>query len=84
MSTVIITGRHVTAARGLLHMTIEELAAAAGVSHVAITSLENAKRPVRESTIEKIRAALERRGIEFTNGNAPGVRLNPEKVVYPQ
>ena len=83
MSTVKITGRHVTAARGLLKITVEELAQAAGVSHTSILSLENAKGSTRDSTIQKIREALERRGIEFLNGDAPGVRLHGERAIYP-
>jgi len=35
----------------------------------------------RESTLEEIRMALQRRGIEFFNGGSPGVRFHPEKAV---
>ncbi len=34
-----------------------------------------------QSTLAKIREALERRGIEFTNGDSPGVRLRPEHSI---
>lgn len=83
MSTVKIDGRHVAAARGLLKMTQEELAAAAGVNRDSVISLESGQRVTRAGTIEKIREALERRGIEFMNGDKPGVRLDPEKAIYP-
>ena len=32
----------------------------------------------RRDTIEKVRQAIEDRGVEFTNGGAPGVRFKPK------
>ena len=83
MSTVKIDGRHVSAARDLLRMSQEDLAKAADVSEHTILNIESGKTLPRESTIDKVRAALERRGIEFTNGNKPGVRLDPDKAIIP-
>lgn len=83
MSTVKIDGRHISAARDLLKMTQESLAAAAGVSKDTVVNVENHRNVTRESTMEKIRTALENRGIEFTNGGSPGVKLRPEKAIIP-
>lgn len=64
-------------------MTREELATATGMSVKALYSLEMGQSVPRLSTLEKIRDAFERRGVEFTNGGLPGVRLNPSKAVIP-
>lgn len=83
MSTLKIDGRHISAARDLLKMTQDELATAAGVSRHSVVNIEKGGTVTRESTLTKIREALERRGIEFTNGNKPGVRHDPEKAIIP-
>jgi transcriptional regulator with XRE-family HTH domain len=62
-------------ARGGLAMTAEALAAAAGVSKVTLSDFELGKRTPHPRTLDAIRAALEAAGIEFTNGDQPGVRL---------
>lgn len=72
------------AARQLLNrMTQEQLAAAADVSHVTIVSFETGQTIPQERTLQKIKDALERRGIEFTNGGAPGVKLDRSKAIIP-
>ncbi len=72
------------AARQLLNrMTQEQLAAAADVSHVTIVSFETGQTIPQERTLQKIKEALERRGIEFTNGGTPGVRLDRSKAIIP-
>ncbi len=55
----------------------EQLAAAAGVSIPTIKRLEAQDGPLggRNETGSKIRLALEAAGVEFTNGDQPGVRL---------
>lgn len=83
MSSIKIDARHIIAGRGLLRMTQEDLAAAAGITSRAIVMIENNKVSPHESTLTKIREALERRGIEFTNGDSPGVRLRPDKAIIP-
>ncbi|MFO0578357.1 MAG: helix-turn-helix domain-containing protein [Polyangia bacterium] len=83
MSTMKIDGRHIGAARELLEITQEELAAWAGVSRESIVNVENNKTTIRATTLEKIKWALEKRGIEFSNGDSPGVKLRPEKAINP-
>lgn len=60
-------------ARGLLEMTQSDLAAAVGLSEKALSYIESGKAIPRRNTLEKIRIALELRGIEFINGT--GVKL---------
>ena len=71
--------RQLKAARSLIGWSQEELAAAASISLPTIKRLEAVEGPLggRKTTVEKIRVALERAGIEFIdeNGGGAGVRL---------
>ena len=78
-----VSGKQITAARDLLGMKQVELAAAAGVTEATVVNLEKGHHTPRESTLDLIREALERRGIEFTNGDNPGVRLVKDKAIIP-
>ena len=60
-------------------MTAEKLAKAAGVSKVTLSDFEIGKRTPHPRTLAAIRAALESAGVEFTNGEQPGVRLRKTK-----
>ena len=81
MSTVKLSIRQIKAARALLDWSQERLADKSGVSMPTIQRLEAQDGPLggRASTGEKIRSTLEAAGIEFTNGDAPGVRLKKKK-----
>lgn len=70
-----ITGKQIVAARGLLGLKQAELAEAADIGELTIFRIENEKVRPHLKTMEKIRAILEARGIEFTNGRGIGVRL---------
>jgi len=61
-------------ARAGLGLGVRELAALANVSTNTIARLERGE-ALYPRTIEAIRTALEAAGVEFTNGDAPGVRL---------
>ena len=61
-------------ARAGLGLGVRELADMAKVSTNTITRFERGE-PLKERTLDAIRAALESAGVEFTNGDAPGVRL---------
>ncbi|WP_353039925.1 helix-turn-helix transcriptional regulator [Mesorhizobium sp. M1423] len=66
------------AARALIGIAQAELARRAGVSVPTIKRCESDSKNgpiVSAETQEKIRAVLEGEGVEFTNGNHPGVRL---------
>jgi transcriptional regulator with XRE-family HTH domain len=63
------------AARALLNWNQEKLAAAAQVSVNTVRNFEQEKSAPQRSTLDVIRRALEAAGVEFTNGDRPGVRL---------
>jgi DNA-binding XRE family transcriptional regulator len=65
-------------ARAALGLTIHQLAAAAGVSHDTIVRLE-AGQELKANTIEKVKLAFEQAGVEFTNGDSPGVKLKTRR-----
>ncbi len=61
-------------ARAALKIGVRELAVMAKVATDTISRLETGK-PLKPRTIEAIQRALEKAGVEFTDGNKPGVRL---------
>ncbi len=61
-------------ARAALGLGIRELAAAAKVSADTIARFERGDE-LKERTIEALQHVLEAAGVEFTNGDQPGVRL---------
>jgi transcriptional regulator with XRE-family HTH domain len=65
-------------ARAALELGIRELAGKAKVSTNTLTRFERGE-PLRERTVDAIRAALEAAGVEFTNGKQPGVRMRAVK-----
>jgi transcriptional regulator with XRE-family HTH domain len=75
-----VSGSQIAAARELLRITQAELAKLAGVSDPTIVNFETGKSEPYRTTLEKIVGELERRGIEFTNGDGFGVRLNLKKA----
>lgn len=83
MSTVKVTASHVIAARGLLRMSQADLAKAADVTPATISRWESGRTHPQEASLNAIVEALERRGIEFMNGDAPGVRRHGDKAVVP-
>jgi AcrR family transcriptional regulator len=62
-------------ARAALKLGVRELAEMAKVSPATIVRLEASGDAVMERTVDAIQAALEKAGVEFTNGDQPGVRL---------
>lgn len=75
-ASVEISVEHVRAARGLLRWTQEELAKRSGVTNVTISGWESEKTRPMQETKDQIRRAFEAAGVEFTNGDSPGVRWN--------
>ena len=63
------------AARALLSWSQAELAEKASVSKQTLVDFERGARQPYPRTLADIRSALEAAGVEFTNGDAPGVRL---------
>ncbi len=65
------------AARALLDWSQQELAENSGVGTVAIHQLESGTSRPRRATLDVVKRALEKAGVEFINqnGGGPGVRL---------
>lgn len=74
-----ITSAQIRAARGMLDWTRKDLAQASGLSFASMMRLEsfNGIPSSNFKTLEAIRLAFERAGIEFIGSpdNGPGVRL---------
>ncbi len=71
------------AARVRLEMDQSDLAKAAGLTQTTVSDFELGKTKPHESTRAMIQAALEARGIVFTNGDMPGFYFNKEKAIIP-
>jgi DNA-binding XRE family transcriptional regulator len=72
----------IRAARAWVGLSQEELADEAGVARRTVIRLENSDEPRSERIMEKLRSALEKRGIEFLFEGPQGVGLRyrgPEK-----
>lgn len=61
-------------ARAALQLGVRDVAELASVSPNTIARLERGE-SLYPRTVDAIRAALETAGVEFTNGEQPGVRL---------
>jgi hypothetical protein len=76
---MMVTSEQLKAARGLIRWDQKDLAAASGISLPAIKRLEQLPGPLaaQARTIEAIRLAFEKAGVEFIaeNGGGPGVRI---------
>ena len=70
-----ITAEQVRAARGFVGWSQSDLAQAANIGRVTISDFEAGKRRPRATSLNAIRAALEAAGVEFTNGDKPGVLM---------
>jgi transcriptional regulator with XRE-family HTH domain len=62
-------------ARGLLDWSQTDLGARANLSESTIRDFEKGRRVPTANNLAAIRSALEAAGVEFTNGDQPGVRL---------
>jgi transcriptional regulator with XRE-family HTH domain len=73
-----ITGRQIAAARALAGMSQADLAKGGNISVQTLGRMEASEGPASgmPNNVAAIRAALEAAGVEFTNGDAPGVKLH--------
>ena len=74
---ILITGRHLRAARGLLGWTQRDLAKRGKVALGTLRKMEESDGHVdsRTDTLVRVMTALEKAGVEFLNDGKPGVRL---------
>jgi transcriptional regulator with XRE-family HTH domain len=77
-----VTPAQCRAARGLLDWSQQDLASQAGVGIVTVRQLEAGVNEPRRSTLEVVRQAFERAGVEFIdeNGGGAGVRLRKRRL----
>jgi len=77
---IVITGRHIRAARALLGWTQEELSAKAKVALGTVKRMEGFDDQIsaRTDTLLRIVGVFETAGIEFLDSGSPGVRLLPK------
>jgi transcriptional regulator with XRE-family HTH domain len=62
-------------ARAALNWSLQRLSEVAGVHRNTISNFETGRYAGEPATLEAIRIALEAAGVEFTNGEQPGVRM---------
>lgn len=74
-----ITPAQFRAARALLDWSRSKLGEKAGYSLPTVQRLEKGGANVSDEVREKLKAALEKAGVEFTNGDSPGVRLKTRR-----
>ena len=74
-----ITPAQCRAARALLDWSQERLSEESGVGAKTIVDFEQGKRSPFARTVSDLREALEAGGVEFTNGDAPGLRLKARR-----
>jgi len=76
-----VTPAQCRAARGLLDWTQQDLAERAGVGIVTVRQLEADSNEPRRATLEVVKQALERAGVDFIdeNGGGPGVRMRKRR-----
>ena len=70
-----ITPAQCRAARALLDITQDRLAELSGVSKRTIAHFEGGQRTPIPANFAAIQRAFEGAGVEFTNGEFPGVRI---------
>jgi transcriptional regulator with XRE-family HTH domain len=80
---VSLTPSQSRAARGLVEWSQAELAAKSHLSESTIRDFEKGRRLPTVNNLEAIRRALESAGVEFTNGDAPGVKLRKGPIGNP-
>jgi transcriptional regulator with XRE-family HTH domain len=70
-----VTKEQLRAARALVDWTVRDLSDATGIHRNTITMIERGRSQPTEETMATLQRALEKAGVEFTNGKRPGVRL---------
>ena len=67
-------------ARTALDLTVRQAAELAGCSHETIIGIESGRSSIKQSTIDKVRAALEKAGVEFIDEDNGGLGVRLRKV----
>lgn len=77
MTLIVITGRHIRAARALLGWPQKELSKKSKVALGTVRRMEGFDGPVsaRTESLTRVVVTLEKAGVEFLDSGSPGVRL---------
>jgi DNA-binding XRE family transcriptional regulator len=70
-----LTPTHCRLGRAALGWTVRELAERTGVAASTVNRFELGKASPNASTLTVLRQAMEAAGVEFLDGDAPGIRL---------
>ena len=70
-----MTGAQIRAARGFLDWSVRDLGKKARVHFNTIHAIERGKSIGKPATMAAIRKALEKAGVQFTNGKRQGIRV---------
>ena len=70
-----VTSAQVRMARAALNWTVRDLAEASGLHRNTINNIEVGRYAGDPKTLAIIEKTLTKAGVEFTNGDQPGVRL---------
>src|SRR5215813_8776926 len=70
-----VTSAQIRMARAALNWTVRDLAEATGLHRNTINNIEVGRYAGDPESLAVIETVLTRAGVEFTNGNRPGVRL---------
>lgn len=75
-----MTSAQCRAARGLLGWSQQKLATSAKVGVVTVRAFERGAVQPRNATIAVMQGALEAAGVEFTNGDEPGIKAKKQET----
>ena len=71
---MLLTGRQIRAARGLMGWTVEDLFSKSGVNKNTITQIENDEVQPQEKSMARIVATFDKAGVEFAPNEGVGIR----------
>jgi transcriptional regulator with XRE-family HTH domain len=74
-----VTSAQVRMARAALNWTVRDLAEASGLHRNTINNIEVGRYAGDPKTLAIIEKILTKAGVEFTNGDQPGVRLRKSR-----
>ena len=82
---IVITGRHIRAARALLGWVQSDLSKRSKVALRTIRRMEGFDGPIsaRTESLTRVVLTLEKAGVEFLNSGIPGVRLHERGTSRP-
>jgi transcriptional regulator with XRE-family HTH domain len=76
---MLLTPSQCRAARALIDWSQQQLANASLVGNATIRNFESGRSNPQNSTLAALQRALEAAGVEFTNGDQPGVRMRKDR-----